>query len=112
MYEYTSQVFAVGLEGFAPVDNDKIGAMAEEGWEPTHMTTVHHGFAAVVLFRRESSGGRRPAARTTATSARSRVRKAVPAATPAGEGGRGTAGAKRPATAKRATSGGAKRTRG
>lgn len=114
MYEYTSQVFAVGLEGFAPVDNDKIGAMAEEGWEPTHMTTVHHGFAAVVLFRRESSGGRRPAA---STASRSRVRKAAPVAAPAGGSGRGAAATKRPATAKRATAkraatGAAKRTRG
>jgi hypothetical protein len=61
MYTYTSKVFPVGLEGFAQVDNDQITAMAADGWEPTHMTTVHNGFAAVVLFRRE---GRRPRAGT------------------------------------------------
>ncbi|HVM01849.1 MAG TPA: hypothetical protein VM263_04195, partial [Acidimicrobiales bacterium] len=55
MYEYTSAVFAVGLDGFAPVDNDRITAMAAEGWEPAHMAPVHSGFAAVVLFRREAA---------------------------------------------------------
>ncbi|MGH9283783.1 MAG: hypothetical protein ACRD0S_12715, partial [Acidimicrobiales bacterium] len=79
MYEYTSDVFAVGLEGFAPVDDKKITAMAAEGWEPTHMTTVHNGFAAVVLFRRE--GG--PAGRAPARAAAGRVRKAPAKATPA-----------------------------
>ncbi|MGQ0521169.1 MAG: hypothetical protein ACT4PX_08470 [Actinomycetota bacterium] len=74
MYEYTSDVFAVGLEGFAPVDDDKIARMAEEGWEPAHMTTVHNGFAAVVLFRRERGSGPPPAA-----AAAKRVRRTAPA---------------------------------
>jgi hypothetical protein len=72
MYEYTSEVFAVGLDGFAPVDNKKLSAMAADGWEPAHMTTVHNGFAAMVLFRREAGTGRR----TTAPAAGTRVRKA------------------------------------
>lgn len=56
MYDYASEVFSVGLEGFAQVDIDRINALASDGWEPTHMTPVHNGFAALVLFRRE--GGR------------------------------------------------------
>lgn len=88
MYEYTSDVFAVGLEGFAPVDDDKIARMAEEGWEPTHMTTVHNGFAAVVLFRRERAGApARPArvrkaagTRAAASPAPKATRKEAPAA--------------------------------
>jgi hypothetical protein len=28
MYEYTTEVFAVGLNGFAPVDNDRLNAMS------------------------------------------------------------------------------------
>ncbi|MGH9178474.1 MAG: hypothetical protein ACRD0N_07965 [Acidimicrobiales bacterium] len=72
MYEYTSEVFAVGLEGFAQVDNKRITAMAAQGWEPTHMTTVHNGFAAVVLFRREGTARRAPA-----KAAGTRVRKAA-----------------------------------
>ena len=60
MYEYTTEVFAVGLNGFAPVDNDRLNAMSAEGWEPAHMAPVHGGFAAVVLFRR---AGRRRAGR-------------------------------------------------
>lgn len=103
MYEYTSEVFAVGLEGFAPVDNRKITAMAAEGWEPTHMTTVHNGFAAVVLFRREGGTARRAAA-TAATAAGTRVRKtaatkAVPARPAAA---RPAAAAKKAATKKAA----------
>lgn len=61
MYEYTSAVFAVGLEGFAPVDNDQITTMAADGWEPTQMASIHGGFAAVVLFRREVAAGSAPA---------------------------------------------------
>lgn len=79
MQEYTSEVFAVGLGGFAPVDNDKINAMAAEGWEPTHMTTVHNGFAAVVLFRRESQRRRRVPPSRAATP----VARATPRVTPA-----------------------------
>lgn len=56
MYEYTTEVFAVGLEGLAAVDTDKLGDMAAEGWEPSLMTPVHNGFATLVLFRRESDG--------------------------------------------------------
>ena len=56
MYEYTTEVFAVGLEGLAAVDTDRLGDMAAEGWEPSLMTPVHNGFATLVLFRRESDG--------------------------------------------------------
>ncbi len=91
MYEYTSDVFAVGLEGFAPVDNDKIGRMAAEGWEPAHMTTVHNGFAAVVLFRRERAGALAPPARVrkaagkkAASPATRAARQEAPAAKAAG----------------------------
>ena len=77
MHEYTSAVFAVGLHGFAQADNDRITAMAAEGWEPTHMTPVHNGFAAVVLFRREAGPAARPAARPAAAT---RTRKTPPPA--------------------------------
>jgi len=60
MYEYTTEVFSVGLEGLAAVDTDKLGAMAAEGWEPSLMTPVHNGFATLVLFRRESDGTATP----------------------------------------------------
>lgn len=86
MYEYTSDVFAVGLEGFAPVDNDKISRMAAEGWEPTHMTTVHNGFAAVVLFRRERTGAPVAATRVRKTAARQTAAKVAGGAKVAGTG--------------------------
>ena len=106
MYEYTSEVFAVGLEGFAPVDNDKITVMAAEGWEPTHMTTVHNGFAAVVLFRREAgAAGRAPAAAT-----RVRARKATKTAEAPARSTR--AATKAGATKARASTGRKGRTRG
>ena len=65
MYDYTTEVFSVGLEGLAPVDEERLGAMAADGWEPTLMTPVHNGFATLVLFRREGSGELKPAARRT-----------------------------------------------
>ena len=79
MYEYTSAVFAVGLEGFAPVDDDRITAMAAEGWEPAHMTPVHNGFAAVVLFRRKATGAPRPVKTAAPDVDSSRKRAASPA---------------------------------
>lgn len=105
MFEYTSAVFAVGLEGFAPVDNDRITAMAADGWEPTQMASIHGGFAAVVLFRRQAPAGRVAAARAasavpasakkraTPTPARARVRR--PATDPGTEATRRSAGATR-----------------
>ena len=83
MYEYTTDVFAVGLNGFAPVDNDRLNQMAADGWEPAHMAPVHGGFAAVVLFRREA-GTAPPLAATTRTrkAAASRTRKPPPPAAP------------------------------
>ena len=65
MYDYTTEVFSVGLTGLAPVDEDTLGEMAADGWEPTLMTPVHNGFATLVLFRREGSGALKPAARRT-----------------------------------------------
>ncbi len=60
MYEYTTEVFSVGLEGLAAVDTDKLGDMAAEGWEPSLMTPVHNGFATLVLFRRATDGSAVP----------------------------------------------------
>lgn len=99
MYEYTTEVFAVGLNGFAPVDNDRLNAMSNEGWEPAHMAPVHGGFAAVVLFRREAGAAPAgaPAARTRGATA-ARTRKvpppAAPAPAPAARAGRPSASAK------------------
>lgn len=90
MHEYTSEVFAVGLAGFAPVDDDKINAMAAEGWEPAHMTTVHGGFAAVVLFRRETQRRRRVSpSKAAAPAPRSTSR------TPAAKAAKGAKGARK-----------------
>ena len=69
MYDYTTEVFSVGLEGLAPVDEDRLGEMAAEGWEPTLMTPVHNGFATLVLFRREGLGALKPAARRAPAAA-------------------------------------------
>jgi len=93
MYEYTTEVFSVGLEGLAPVDTDRLGAMAAEGWEPSLMTPVHNGFATLVLFRREG-GGKAAAGRLVPSAGRAA----------AGRAGTGRAGA----AAGRAGSGAAK----
>ena len=93
MFEYTSEVFAVGLKGFAEVDNERITDLAAEGWEPTLMSTVHNGFAAVVLFRREAAPGRRAVA--TPRPGASRVRK-VSAPAPAKSKAKPEAKATRP----------------
>ena len=58
MYEYTTEVFSVGIQGLAPVDEARLEELADEGWEPTLMTPVHNGFATLVMFRREAGGGR------------------------------------------------------
>jgi len=85
MYDYTTEVFSVGLEGLAVVDEDRLGAMAADGWEPTLMTPVHNGFATLVLFRREGTGSLKPAARrapaaaASSASARQKAAKAAPA---------------------------------
>ena len=79
MYHYTTAVFAVGLEGFAEVDNERITAMAADGWEPLHMAPVHNGFAAVVLFRREGAPPSRPTARATTARTRKTPAKTAPA---------------------------------
>ena len=108
MYEYTSEVFSVGLQGFAPVDEERIDELAADGWEPSLMTPVHNGFAAVVLFRRETKGARRAPAKAAAT----RVRKAPPApvrATRARAGGDG-ATARAPRAAAGRTAAGTTRT--
>lgn len=102
MYEYTTQVFSVGLGGFAPMDDDKISAMGAEGWEPLHMTPVHNGFAALVLFRREITGAARrpaPAKATPAKAAKAAAKgkaaaKAAPAPAPASRRAAGTTGAR------------------
>lgn len=99
MYEYTTEVFAVGLNGFAPVDNDRLNAMSAEGWEPAHMAPVHGGFAAVVLFRREAGAGPAGGAatrsrRVTAARTRKVPPPAAPAPAPAARAGRASAPAK------------------
>lgn len=91
MYEYTTEVFSVGLTGLAPVDEDTLAEMAVDGWEPTLMTPVHNGFATLVLFRREGSGGLMPAARRTGAGSPRKAAKApakAAKATPAGRGAR------------------------
>lgn len=82
MYQYTTEVFSVGLEGLAPVDDERLGEMAADGWEPTLMTPVHNGFATLVLFRREGAAGlvRRPKAAAAAAPARGKAAAASKAA--------------------------------
>lgn len=94
MYEYTTRVFSVGLEGFASVDTDVIAALTAEGWEPTLMTPVHNGFATIVLFRREggAAGWVAPPAKARASAA------AAAAAAAAGRSGKAV-GSKSPAKA-------------
>ena len=58
MYEYTTEVFSVGIQGLAPVDEARLEELAGDGWEPSLMTPVHNGFATLVLFRRPAAGGR------------------------------------------------------
>ncbi|HET7488071.1 MAG TPA: hypothetical protein VFJ85_09090 [Acidimicrobiales bacterium] len=83
MDEYTTEVFAVGLHGFAPVDDEKLGAMAAEGWEPLQMTPVHNGFAALVLFRREATGAPRPSKPVPKPAPAAKSSKAAKKAAPA-----------------------------
>jgi hypothetical protein len=100
MYEYTTEVFAVGLNGFAPVDNDRLNGMSADGWEPAHMAPVHGGFAAVVLFRRETDAATPPTAGTARArkATPSRTRKvpppAAPVRAPAARSGRASASTK------------------
>lgn len=103
MYEYTTEVFSVGLEGLAAVDTGKLGDMAAEGWEPSLMTPVHNGFATLVLFRRETDGSAVPGRlvagapkprRVAAPSAGAPAKKT--AAKKAAAGGRGGGAAARP----------------
>ncbi len=82
MYEYTTEVFSVGLEGLAAVDTDKLGDMAAKGWEPSLMTPVHNGFATLVLFRRATDGSAVPG-RLVAGAPRPRRVAAPPAGEPA-----------------------------
>lgn len=105
MYEYTTEVFAVGLNGFAPVDNDRLNAMSAEGWEPAHMAPVHGGFAAVVLFRREAGAVPAGGAATRSRGATAaRTRKVPPPTAPAApsRAGRPSASAKASTKATRA----------
>ena len=61
-YEYWTAAFAVGLEGLNDWDQAELNAIANEGWEPYLMTSVHGGFATLVMFRREAAAKRPPAA--------------------------------------------------
>lgn len=74
-YEYWTAAFAVGLEGLNDWDQAELNAIAAEGWEPYLMTSVHGGFATLVMFRREAAA-KRPPATATAKAAK----KAAPAA--------------------------------
>lgn len=55
-YEYASATYGVGLEGLPVPDEEALNAVTDDGWEPILMTSVHNGFAVVVLFRRELAG--------------------------------------------------------
>lgn len=79
MYEYTTEVFSVGINGLAPVDEALLEEMAGEGWEPTLMTPVHNGFATLVLFRREPGGGRPGVVRPKAAKKAAPAKKAAKA---------------------------------
>ncbi|MGI8684484.1 MAG: hypothetical protein ACR2MO_05250 [Acidimicrobiales bacterium] len=100
MYEYTTEVFSVGLQGLAAVDTDKLGAMAAEGWEPSLMTPVHNGFATLVLFRRESDGTAKPG-RLVAAAPKARPATAAAAPSKKAAAGRGAGVPKATATSGR-----------
>ncbi len=76
-YEYWTAAFAVGLEGLNDWDQGELNAIAAEGWEPCLMTSVHGGFATLVMFRREAAPPRAakkaaPAAKKAAAAAKRR----------------------------------------
>ena len=71
-YEYWTAAFAVGLEGLNDWDQAELNSIAAEGWEPYLMTSIHGGFATLVMFRREAAPAR--AAKKAAPS-----KKAAPA---------------------------------
>jgi hypothetical protein len=73
-FEYWTAVYAVGLEGLNDYDHEELNALASEGWEPVLLTSVHGGFATLVLFRRETGTGR-----AAATKKASPAKKAAPA---------------------------------
>lgn len=79
-YEYASATYGVALEGLPVPDEEALNAVAAEGWEPVLMTSVHNGFAVMILFRRELGhvAPRRPAARSSTT--RQAPAKKAPAA--------------------------------
>ena len=54
-YEYWTAAFAVGLEGLNDWDQGELNSIAAEGWEPCLMTSVHGGFATLIMFRREAT---------------------------------------------------------
>ena len=76
-FEYWTAVFPVGLEGFSDVDHDELNAIAEQGWEPFQMSSIHGGFAVVVLFRRELEPPPRTLPGTKPASQTAPAKKAV-----------------------------------
>lgn len=56
-YEYASATYGVGLEGLPVSDEEALNAVADDGWEPMLMTSVHNGFAVLILFRRLMGSG-------------------------------------------------------
>lgn len=75
-YEYASATYGAALEGLPVPDEEALNAVAADGWEPILMTSVHNGFAVMILFRRELGhvAPRRPA--TKSRGARSATAKA------------------------------------
>lgn len=96
-YEYASATYGVALEGLPIADEEALNAVTADGWEPVLMTSVHNGFAVMILFRRELGhvAPRRPATKSSAKKAAEPKAAAKKAPAP-------RAGAKR-APAKRAS---------
>ena len=69
-YEYWTAAFAVGLEGLNDWDQGELNVIAAEGWEPYLMTSVHGGFATLVMFRREVAARKAPPAKKAAVAKR------------------------------------------
>ena len=99
-YEYASATYGVALEGLPVPDEEALNAVAADGWEPVLMTSVHNGFAVMILFRRELGhlAPRRPTAKSS--PAKSAPAKAAPAkSSPAKASGATRAARKAPAKA-------------
>lgn len=80
-YEYASATYGVALEGLPVPDEEALNAVTADGWEPVLMTSVHNGFAVMILFRRELGHvePRRPAAKSRKAPAKKAAAKKAPA---------------------------------